>query len=83
MTKPSENDTDTLPFLTILPNLVTMIGLCTGLTAIRFAMSEQYQFAVALIIFSTLIDGLDGLLARRLNATSEIGAQLDSLSDFL
>ncbi|MDH5530555.1 MAG: phosphatidylcholine/phosphatidylserine synthase [Paracoccaceae bacterium] len=83
MNKPRENDTDSLPFLTILPNLVTMLGLCAGLTAIRFVMSGHYQLAVGLILFSTLIDGLDGLLARRLNATSEIGAQLDSLSDFL
>ncbi|MCB2136258.1 MAG: phosphatidylcholine/phosphatidylserine synthase [Rhodobacteraceae bacterium] len=85
MRKPTdtEKDSDSLPFLNILPNLVTMIGLCSGLTAIRFVMSGQYQLAVGLIIFSTLIDGLDGLLARRLNATSEIGAQLDSLSDFL
>ena len=87
MTKPddtdTDTDTDTLPFLTVIPNLVTMLGLCTGLTAIRFVMSGQFEVAVGLILFATLIDGLDGLLARRLNATSEIGAQLDSLSDFL
>ena len=81
MTKPddtdTDTDTDTLPFLTVIPNLVTMLGLCTGLTAIRFVMSGQFEVAVGLILFATLIDGLDGLLARRLNATSEIGAQLD------
>lgn len=76
-------EADSLPFYTLLPNLVTMLGLCAGLTAIRFVFSGNYQIAVMLILFSVAIDGLDGLLARRLQATSEIGAQLDSLSDFL
>ncbi len=79
----TEGETDSLPFFTLLPNLVTLLGLCAGLTAIRFVFSGNYQIAVALILFAVAIDGLDGLLARRLQATSEIGAQLDSLSDFL
>jgi len=78
-----EGDADRVPFYTLLPNLVTMLGLCAGLTAIRFVFSGNYQVAVMLILFSVAIDGLDGLIARRLQATSEIGAQLDSLSDFL
>lgn len=77
--RPSE----TLPFGSVLPNLVTMLGLCAGLTAIRFLMAGNFQLAVWLILFSALIDGLDGFLARRLQATSDFGAQLDSLSDFL
>jgi CDP-diacylglycerol---serine O-phosphatidyltransferase len=81
--RPDEGETDSLPFYTLLPNLVTMLGLCAGLTAIRFVFSGNYQIAVMLVLFSVAIDGLDGLLARRLQATSEIGAQLDSLSDFL
>ncbi|PKP72893.1 MAG: CDP-diacylglycerol--serine O-phosphatidyltransferase [Alphaproteobacteria bacterium HGW-Alphaproteobacteria-6] len=80
---PPPRPRDALPFVSILPNLVTMLGLCAGLTAIRFLMAGNFQLAVGLILFSTLIDGLDGLLARRLQATSDIGAQLDSLSDFL
>lgn len=82
--KPSpEGETDSLPFLMLVPNMVTTLGLCAGLTAIRFVMSGQFHLAVWLILFSTVLDGLDGLLARRLQATSDFGAQLDSLSDFL
>ncbi|MGO4915435.1 CDP-alcohol phosphatidyltransferase family protein [Pseudogemmobacter sp. W21_MBD1_M6] len=72
-----------LPFLQILPNLVTILGLCAGLTSIRFVLADRFEMAVLLIIFAAVIDGLDGLIARRLKATSDIGAELDSLSDFL
>lgn len=75
--------TDKLPFLHLLPNLVTIIGLCAGLTSIRFAITERFETAAMLIIFAAMIDGLDGLLARRLKATSDFGAELDSLSDFV
>lgn len=74
---------DKLPFRKLLPNLVTILGLCAGLTSIRFVLSGDYQPAALLIIFAALIDGLDGMLARRLKATSDLGAELDSLSDFL
>lgn len=74
---------DALPFLHLLPNVVTMLGLCAGLTSIRFVFGGNYEMASALILFAALIDGLDGQLARRLNATSDFGAELDSLSDFL
>jgi CDP-diacylglycerol--serine O-phosphatidyltransferase len=76
-------DRDKLPFRKLLPNLVTILGLCAGLTSIRFAMGGEFQAAALLIIFAALIDGMDGMLARRLKATSELGAELDSLSDFL
>jgi len=76
-------DRDNLPFLHLLPNLVTIIGLCAGLTSIRYVFVEMYQIAAALIIFAAVIDSLDGLLARRLNAASSFGAELDSLADFL
>ncbi|PPB81282.1 CDP-diacylglycerol--serine O-phosphatidyltransferase [Albidovulum inexpectatum] len=74
---------DSQPLLALLPNMVTMLGLCAGLTAIRLVLAGRFELAVALIVFSAAIDGLDGQLARRLRATSDIGAQLDSLSDFL
>lgn len=80
---PREAEGDSLPFLTLVPNMVTTLGLCAGLTAIRFIMAGQFLVAVWLILFAIVIDGLDGLIARRLNATSDFGAQLDSLSDFL
>ena len=74
---------DRMPFLHLLPNLVTIAGMCLGLTSIRYAMAERFETAAVLILLSALIDGLDGLIARRLHATSEFGAELDSLSDFL
>jgi CDP-diacylglycerol--serine O-phosphatidyltransferase len=76
-------DRERLPFLQLLPNLVTLAGLCLGLTSIRFAMVGKFEMAVILLLLSAAIDGLDGLIARRLKATSEFGAELDSLSDFL
>ena len=72
-----------LPFLHLLPNLVTIIGLSAGLTSVRFAFDGRFRIAALLIIFAALIDGLDGLLARKLKAQSSFGAELDSLSDFL
>ena len=72
-----------LPLLHLAPNLVTILGLCAGLTAIRFALVDRWEIAVALILFAAVIDGLDGLLARRLGAASPFGAELDSLSDFV
>lgn len=74
---------DQLPFLVLLPNLVTIAGMCLGLTSIRFTMVGKFETAVILVLLSALIDGMDGLIARRLRATSEFGAELDSLSDFL
>lgn len=80
---PRNADRDRVPFLLLLPNMVTLAGMCLGLTSIRYAMDERFGFAVALIFLAVLMDGLDGLLARRLRATSNFGAELDSLSDFL
>ncbi len=67
----------------LVPNAVTVLGMCAGLTAIRFALVERWELAVGLIILAGIIDGLDGRIARVLKASSEFGAQLDSLSDFL
>lgn len=82
MTQPPSKP-ERLPFIQLLPNLVTILGLCAGLTSIRFVLADRMELAVMLIIFAAVIDGLDGLIARRLKATSDIGAELDSLSDFL
>lgn len=79
----TENKRESLPILQLVPNMVTILGLCAGLTAIRFVLAGRFDIAAALLIFAALIDGLDGLLARRLNAASSIGGELDSLSDFL
>ncbi|MCL4675192.1 MAG: CDP-alcohol phosphatidyltransferase family protein, partial [Pararhodobacter sp.] len=76
-------DRRALPLVQLLPNLVTLLGLCAGLTSIRYVLQDAYQIAAALIILAAIIDGMDGLLARKLNAASPFGAELDSLSDFV
>ena len=72
-----------VPLRVILPNLVTLIALCMGLTAIRFAFEGRYETAVLAIIVAAILDGLDGRLARALQGTSRFGAELDSLADFV
>lgn len=72
-----------LPVVSLLPNLVTILGLCAGLTSIRFAFDDNVALAATLLVLAALIDGTDGLLARKLNAASPFGAELDSLSDFV
>lgn len=74
---------ETLPFVQLLPNLVTILGLGAGLTSLRFVFESQFAIATALIVVAAVVDGLDGLIARRLRAISNIGAELDSLSDFV
>ena len=72
-----------LSFNRLLPNILTMIGLCVGLNAIRLAFEGRWPAAVALIGVAAFIDGIDGRLARLLKATSRFGAEFDSLSDFV
>lgn len=69
--------------LMLLPNMITLLGLSLGLTAIRFAIEGRFATAVFMILLAMLADGLDGFIARRFGAESPMGAQLDSLSDFL
>ncbi len=72
-----------LSFNRIIPNLLTMLGLCAGLTAMRFALEARFGAAAAAIAVAGCIDGLDGRLARLLKVTSRFGAEFDSLADFL
>lgn len=67
----------------LLPNFVTVGALCAGLTAVRFATEGRFGMAVGLIIAAAIMDGLDGRIARFLKSESEIGAELDSLCDFV
>ena len=67
----------------ILPNMLTLIGVCIGLTSIRFALDERFGFAIIAIIFAALIDGLDGRIARLIKGTSKVGKELDSLTDMI
>jgi CDP-diacylglycerol--serine O-phosphatidyltransferase len=66
-----------------IPNLITVAGLCAGLTAIPLAFEEHYGWAIAAILLAAALDGLDGAAARMLNAHSKFGAELDSLADFV
>ena len=67
----------------ILPNMLTLIGVCIGLTSIRFALDGRFEFAIIAIIFAALIDGLDGRIARLIKGTSKVGKELDSLTDVI
>ena len=67
----------------ILPNIMTLVGVCIGLTSIRFALDEKFGLAIIAIIFAALIDGLDGRIARLIKGTSKVGKELDSLTDMI
>ena len=67
----------------LIPNLITVSAVCAGLTGIRFAVDGRWEHAVIAIIVAAILDALDGRMARILNASSEFGAQLDSLSDIV
>ena len=85
MTEPQTNTRKfrPIPLRFLLPNLLTLLALCSGVTAIRFAIEGRYEWAVAGIIFAVVLDALDGRLARYLKGTSRFGAELDSLADFV
>ncbi len=72
-----------IPVRTLLPNVITLLALCAGLTAIRLAVEDKLEWALAAIVFAALLDGIDGRLARLLKGTSRFGAELDSLADFV
>jgi CDP-diacylglycerol--serine O-phosphatidyltransferase len=73
----------TVPMRLLLPNLVTLLALCLGLTAVRLAMEGSIEWAVSAIAGAAVLDGLDGRIARALNGQSRFGAELDSLADFI
>ena len=67
----------------ILPNMLTLIGVCIGLSSIRFALDGKFEFAIIAIILAAIIDGLDGRIARLIKGTSKVGKELDSLTDMI
>jgi CDP-diacylglycerol--serine O-phosphatidyltransferase len=67
----------------LIPNMLTVLALCAGLTSIRFALDTRWEMAVFAIVIAGVLDGLDGRIARLLDSTSKFGAELDSLSDFV
>ena len=72
-----------IDFKVLLPNVITLSGLSFGLSSIRFAIEEDFNLAILCILIAGVCDVLDGMLARHLKSESDLGAQLDSLSDFL
>lgn len=81
--QPTSDTADSFPLSHHLPNLLTIAAICAGLTAIRSAVTSEFAVAVQFILVACLLDGLDGRLARRMGSASKIGAELDSLADFL
>jgi CDP-diacylglycerol--serine O-phosphatidyltransferase len=67
----------------ILPNLLTIIGVCLGISSIKFALDENYSLAVIFLVFASILDALDGRIARLIKGTTEFGKELDSLTDFV
>ena len=67
----------------ILPNMFTLIGVCIGLSSIKFAFDEKFTLSIIAIIVAAIIDGLDGRIARLIQATSKVGKELDSLTDVI
>ena len=71
------------PVSYLFPNIVTIIGLCFGMSSIKYALDGRWEISVGLLVISAFIDGMDGRLARMLDASSKFGAELDSLTDFI
>ena len=67
----------------ILPNMFTLVGVCIGLSSIKFAFDGNFQFSIIAIIVAAIIDGLDGRIARLIKGTSKVGKELDSLTDVI
>src|ERR1044071_7134629 len=72
-----------IPVRMLVPNVITLLALCAGLTAIRLAVEDRLDFALAAIVFAALLDAVDGRIARMIKGTSRFGAELDSLADFV
>ena len=66
----------------ILPNTLTLIGVCIGLTSINFALNQNFKLAIVAIVCAAIIDGLDGRIARLIKGTSKVGKELDSLNRY-
>ena len=67
----------------IIPSIISILGLCVGLSSIKFALNSQFEYAVIAITIAAIIDTIDGRIARLIKGTSKFGAELDSLIDFI
>ena len=83
MLGPSRKPDSELAITQLLPNMLTILAICAGLSAIRFGVQGNYTLAVHLVMAACVLDGLDGRIARLLGSDSKMGAELDSLADFL
>jgi CDP-diacylglycerol--serine O-phosphatidyltransferase len=72
-----------IPVRMLLPNMITLLSLCLGLTGIRMALEDRLELAIGAIVLAAVLDGLDGRIARLLQSSSRFGAELDSLADFV
>ncbi|AWC24739.1 CDP-diacylglycerol-serine O-phosphatidyltransferase [Aminobacter sp. MSH1] len=72
-----------IPLRMVLPNLITVLAICAGLSGIRLAFQDRFEPAVVMVLLAAFLDGIDGRLARMLKATSRFGAQMDSLADIV
>jgi len=83
MFRPRRERLKSQSFNKMIPNILTMLALCAGLTALRFGMEGKWEPAVLSLVVAAVLDALDGRIARLLSGTSKFGAELDSLSDFI
>ena len=72
-----------VPFRMLVPNLITLGAICSGLTAIRLGFEGRFELAVVAVVFAAILDGLDGRVARFLKSSTSFGEQMDSLADFV
>ncbi|QRM54855.1 CDP-diacylglycerol--serine O-phosphatidyltransferase [Sinorhizobium sp. BG8] len=72
-----------IPLRMIIPNMITVLAICAGLTGIRLAFENRYELAVGMVLLAAFLDGIDGRVARLLKATSKFGGQMDSLADIV
>lgn len=72
-----------IPFRLVIPNLVTVLAICAGLSGVRLAFEGRFELAVGMVLLAAFLDGVDGRLARMMKATSKFGAQMDSLADIV
>lgn len=84
MTKPSPvaKKIIVFPLYKLLPSIITLVALCAGLTAVKFAMESKWENSIILLVIAAFLDGMDGRVARYLKVTSDFGAELDSFADF-
>ncbi|WP_275394805.1 CDP-diacylglycerol--serine O-phosphatidyltransferase [Aliiroseovarius sp. Z3] len=83
MTDPADKPGSEFALIHLIPNMLTIAGLCAGLSAIRYGVQGDFRFAVQLVLVACVLDGLDGRIARLMNSGSKMGAELDSLADFV